>query len=185
MNGYELCKKLKNDYQTSHIMIILLTAKEKGEKEILAYKSGADLYLNKPFSFELLDQRIWNLIIHNHNLKLKYQTSNDLTPEEFTNSNPDEQFLRKILDLINKNMHKSDLDINFFVDKVGASRSSIYRKMKAITGQSINEFIQNERIKKASKLLLSSNKNISEIAYETGFNDPYYFSRIFRKSKKI
>lgn len=185
MNGYELCNKIKNDFSTSHILIILLTAHEEAEQKIKAYKSGADAYITKPIDMELLTSRVWNLIINSHNLKLKYQQDLNLAPEELTYSNPDEKLLKLVLETAHEHIRDPKLDVDYFAKKVGLSKSSLYRKMKVITGQSINEFIQTIRLKKAAQLLIESPLTISEIAYETGFTDPYYFSRVFKKQFKV
>ncbi|TRZ42229.1 hybrid sensor histidine kinase/response regulator transcription factor [Robertkochia solimangrovi] len=180
LNGYDLCLRLKNDSYTSHIVVILLTAFEEGREKLKAYKSGADAYITKPVDIELLSSRILNLLIRNRNLKLKYQQNLELTPEEVTHSNPDETLLKMIIQLTNDNLHNNDLDIDFYVTKLGLSKSSIYRKMKAITGQSLKEFIQTYRLKKAALLLIQTEKTIAEIAYDVGFSDPFYFSRSFK-----
>ncbi|RAV28213.1 hybrid sensor histidine kinase/response regulator transcription factor [Sinomicrobium soli] len=181
MDGYELCKKLKNNFMTSHVRIILLTALTEGKQEISGYKSGADAYISKPFNIEQLTSVITNLLIHNQMLKLNFQKSIEDPQSELTHSNPDEQLLSLAVGTVRKHMDDPDFNLEKFASEVGLSKTTLYRKLKAITGQSTNEFILGIRLKQAARLIKNTSKRISEISYEVGFSDPYYFSRAFKK----
>jgi len=185
LNGYELCSKIKNTFTTSHIRIILLTVLSSETDKLIGYKSGADAYVSKPFDMELLISRINNLLKDSYILKQKFKKELDVTPKEITFSNPDEEFLQSIINTVNKHLSDSDFDVDQFAREIGLSKSTLYRKMKSITGLSSNEFVQILRLKNAAQLLKETKLNVSEIAYKTGFSDPYYFSRIFKKNFNI
>lgn len=182
LNGYELCSKIKNTFTTSHIRIILLTVLSSDTDKLVGYKAGADAYVSKPFDIELLISRINNLLKDSYTLKQKFKNELGITSKEITFSNPDEEFLQVIINTINKHLSDPEFDVDKFAREIGLSKSTLYRKMKSITGLSTNEFVQVIRLKKAAQLLKETQLNISEIAYETGFSDPYYFSRIFKKN---
>ena len=182
MNGYELCSKIKNTFTTSHIRVVLLTVLSEDSDKMLGYKSGADAYISKPFDVELLISRINNLIKDSYILKQKFQKDLNVTPKEITFSNPDEELLKVIIDTVNKYVDDANFDVDKFASEIGLSKSTLYRKMKSITGLSTNEFVQIIRLKKAAQLLTETDKSVSEVAYEIGFNDPYYFSRAFKKN---
>ena len=184
-SGYELCSKIKNTFTTSHIRIILLTVLSEDSDKLKGYKSGADAYLSKPFDIELLISRIQNLLKDSYMIKQKFRQDVDLNPEEVTFSNPDEELLKVIIDTVNKNIDDPDFDVDKFARQIGLSKSTLYRKMKTITGLSTNEFVQLLRLKKAAQLLKDSQMSVSEIAYQIGFNDPYYFSRSFKKNFNV
>ncbi|MFC0875610.1 two-component regulator propeller domain-containing protein [Saccharicrinis sp. FJH2] len=185
LNGYELCSKIKNTFTTSHIRIILLTVLSDDTNKLIGYKAGADAYLSKPFDIELLISRINNLLKDSYVLKQKFQKDLNITPKEITFSNPDEELLQVIINTVNEHLNDSEFDVDKFAKEIGLSKSTLYRKMKSITGLSTNEFVQILRLKKAAQLLNETQMSISEIAYETGFSDPYYFSRAFKKNFNV
>jgi ligand-binding sensor domain-containing protein/signal transduction histidine kinase/DNA-binding response OmpR family regulator len=182
LNGYELCSKIKNTFTTSHIRVVLLTVLSEDQDKLIGYKSGADAFISKPFEIELLISRIENLLKDSHVLKQKFQQDLDVTLEEITYSNPDEELLKGIFETVNTHLSDVDFDVNRFAQEIGLSKSTLYRKMKSITGLSANKFVQVVRLKKAARLLKETEMGISEIAYEVGFNDPYYFSRAFKEN---
>ena len=182
MNGYELCKKIKNTFTTSDIRVILLTILSEDKEKLIGYKSGADAYIAKPFEIELLTSRIENLLKDSFTLKQKFQKDIDMPLEEITYSNPDEELLRMIFETVNNHISDIDFDVNRFAQQIGLSKSTLYRKMKSITGLSANKFVQVVRLKRAAQLLRDTNMSVSEIAYDVGFNDPYYFSRAFKEN---
>jgi len=181
LDGIELCKKLKTEIQTSHIPIILLTALTSLEYEIEGIETGADAFISKPFSIELLDVHIKNLIESRKNLMKRFELDICLKPKDITINSIDKDFLEQSMDIIEKYMSKPDFDVQLFVDEIGMSRTVLYRKLKAVTGLSVNEFINTVRLKRAVQLLEQKKLSVSEIAYEVGFSSPKYFSTCFRK----
>ncbi len=182
LNGFELCSKIKNTFTTSHIRVVLLTVLSEDSDKLTGYKSGADAYISKPFDIELLISRIKNLLKDSYILKQKFQKDPSLTHKEITFSNPDEKLLSNIIETVQKHMGDPDFDVDQFAKEIGLSKSTLYRKMKSITGLPINEFVQILRLKRAAELLKDTEMTISEIAFKIGFNDPYYFSRAFKKN---
>ncbi len=182
MNGYELCKKIKNTFTTSDIRVILLTILSENNEKLIGYKSGADAYIAKPFDIELLVSRIENLLRDSFSLKQKFQKNLDMPLKEITYSNPDEELLKMIYETVNNHISDIDFDVNKFAQEIGLSKSTLYRKMKVITGLSANKFVQVIRLKRAAQLLRDTKLSVSEIAYDVGFNDPYYFSRAFKEN---
>lgn len=181
INGFELCQKIKNNIELSHIKVILLTALSERDFKTAGYKSGADAYISKPFSFEYLRIRIQNLLRDAFILQENYKTSSEVTTKQLTTSSPDELFLEKAIHFINQELDNLELDTEMLMNEMGMSQSSLYRKLKAISGQSPNSFIQNVRLKCAAEMLLQGKKNVSEVAYSVGFSDPYYFSKCFKR----
>jgi signal transduction histidine kinase/AraC-like DNA-binding protein len=181
MSGYELCQTLKGDINTSHIRVILMTVLSETSYRYSGYKSGADAYITKPFELSLLELRIKNLLYNSYEAKQKYRVDIDLSNVEVTHSDSDEELLNKAVNIVFKNLSDPEFDVEKFCSELGMSKASLYRKLRATTGQSINEFIQNIRLKYAARILIETDKTISEIAYEVGFSDPYYFSRAFKK----
>ncbi len=181
MDGIELCKELKTDERTNHIPLIFLTAKSTIEARLEGYKTGADDYIPKPFDPDLLVVRIKNLINSRELLKEKFKKEFLLQPREVILESADDKFLAKALEIVEDHISDSTFDVRNFVSEIGMSRSVLYRKLEAVTGQSANEFIRNIRLKRAAQLLSQNKLNVSEISYEVGFNDPQYFSKCFSK----
>ncbi|MDR0811164.1 MAG: response regulator, partial [Paludibacter sp.] len=186
MDGIELCRAVKEDIRTSHIPVILLTAKDAIQDKEEGYESGADSYLTKPFSAKLLHSRINNLLESRRKLAQQIaENMHELKPDE--NSKPvkmsalDEKFLIKITELVEANLDSDKLDISFIVEKIKMSHATFYRKIKGLTGITANEFIRKIRLKNSMQLLMSGAYNISEVAYMTGFNDIDYFRECFKK----
>jgi DNA-binding response OmpR family regulator len=181
MDGLEFCKKVKSSPEISHIPVILMTALASVENKITGYKVGADDYITKPFEPELLKIRVRNIL---ENIKIgKKQFVSDInaTVKELTISKIDEEFLEKVIGLLDENLDNTEFDIESFCKNTGVSSSQLYRKIKNITGHSPNEFIRIHRLKKAAVLIKTTEFNISEIAYKVGFNDALYFSKCFKK----
>ncbi len=179
LNGIELTQKLKTELDTSHIPIVLLTAKSDHEDKLRGIETGADTYLTKPFSTELLTVTVSKLIENRRLLRQKYSQSTEIEPSGITITSVDEQFIRRILEIIDANLDNSALSVEEVSKEIGVSTPQLYRKTKAITGLSPNEFIRTHRIKRAAILLKETGLTISEISYRTGFNNPKYFSRCF------
>lgn len=184
MNGLELCRKLKNTLYTSHIPVVLLTAKGLVEDQIEGLESGADDYIAKPFNMNVLAAKIHTLIENRRKLRSLYFSSTDVTSQEITTNSLDDQFFVKVNEVVERFHVDSAFDVDRFASEMCVSRSQLYKKMKAITDLSANDFINVYRLKKALELLKQGQLQISEIAYQVGFNDPKYFSRIFKKFYK-
>lgn len=181
MNGLELCKNLKEELTTSHIPIILLTARSEDDNWIEGFDAGADDYISKPFNINILKSRIENILKNRARLRGIFKNETDFNPSEIVTNSADEQFLRKALKIVEENYADSNFGVEDFIDKMSVSRSLLHKKLTAIVDQSAGDFITTIRLKKSVALLKSKDINISEIAYQVGFNDPKYFSRIFRK----
>lgn len=189
MNGIELCRKLKADIRTSHIPVILLTAKDSTRDKEEGYESGADSYLTKPFNARLLHVRIHNLMELRNKLAKQINTQakgvafdkKDRKEGTIKLSRLDEEFLAKFTEVIEKNLANKELDISFIKDKMYMSYSTFYRKVKGLTGGSPNDFIRKIRLKKSIQLLLSGSYNVTEVAYMSGFSDVVYFRKCFKE----
>lgn len=180
-NGLEITSILKNDLRTSHIPVILLTAKDAIEHKIEGIQSGADLYITKPFSYLYLYERVKGLIKNREILREHY--SSEVAIDTKAPAPPkqlDKKFLNEVMAVVEKNLSDPELNANIIAYSLGMSRVQVYRKMKALLGYSVNDYVTNARLKKARHLLLHSEKNISEIAYEVGFSSPAYFSTAFK-----
>lgn len=181
MNGIELCAKIKTNILTSHIPVILLTAKTSEESQKSGYTTGADAYITKPFDTNLLEVRVNNILKSRKSLIEKFKIDTILEPKELTATSADEVFLQKAIDLIEQNMTNTEYTINDFISEMNMSRSVLYRKLKALTDQSITEFIRTIKLKRAAQLILKSQLSISEIAFDLGFNDLKHFRISFQK----
>ncbi len=180
-NGIELTKTLKTDERTSHIPIILLTAKVGKENEMEGAKIGADAYVTKPFNPDLLQVKVDNLLQIRANLQKRYSQEVILTATDIVINDVDVSFLKKIQEILDTNITDSNFSITQFCEIVGMSRMQLHRKIKALFGLSASKFIRMERLKLAAKLLKKSNTTISEVGYAVGFNDHAYFSKCFKK----
>ncbi len=181
MDGFEFCKTLKNDERISHIPVVLLTALSDSENQIKGYKLGADGYLTKPFDPSLLKTRIENIIKARIDLKEKFSGDVESNVDVLTHSPIDEEFMNKLTQIIEENISDTNLAGNFLCSELGISSSTLYRRVKELTDLSPNEFVRTIRLKKAVQLLKSKRNNVSEVSDMVGFNDPYYFSRCFKK----
>ncbi|GGZ25185.1 hybrid sensor histidine kinase/response regulator [Echinicola pacifica] len=180
MDGIEFCQALKSNIRTSHIPVILLTAKTSENYQKSGFKTGADAYITKPFDMEILGLRIANLIDSRRRLIEKFKQELILQPKEVTASSADEEFLARAIEVMEEHMRNADFNAAGFVTEMGMSRSVVYRKLKDLTDQSISEFIRTIRLKRAAQLLQQTDMTISEIAFELGFNDLKYFRESFK-----
>lgn len=181
VDGIELCGKLKKDERTSHIPIILLTARIAESQILEGLETGADDYIIKPFNTALLKARAQNLIKSRRLLREQFQKQPQFTSSVVTPTSIDQEFISKVLNIINKNIPNSEFDAFQFASDIGMSRSQLYRKLQALTGFSVNELIRNCRLKKAAELLITKKYNVTETASNVGFNDLTYFIRCFSK----
>ena len=185
MNGCELCKSVKSDSALSHIPVILLTAANGTETRIETLEAGADGYIEKPFSMELLRSNIANLF-KNKEISYRQFMNKPLTHySSVTVSKVDQAYMDKVHDFIMKHIAETDLNIENLTLQLGTSKSSLYRKLKANTGLSINEYIRLCRLKQAAELLASQKYKINEVAFMTGFSSPSYFATCFQKQFNI
>ncbi|MEI8224399.1 MAG: two-component regulator propeller domain-containing protein [Bacteroidota bacterium] len=181
MDGLELCTRIKENILTSHIPVLLLTARTSVENWIEGLESGADDYIPKPFNLSILKAKIASTIENRRKLRNLFLTNSSIDPKEIVTTTADEQFLRKSMEIVEAHYSDSEFSVEMFVEKMAVSRSLLHKKLSAIIDQSAGEFITHVRLKKSAELLKSGNGNISEIAYQVGFNDPKYFSRCFKK----
>ena len=180
MDGIELVSKLKKDPRTNHIPIILLTARGTFNHQVEGLETGADDYLTKPFNINLLSVKIKNHLATRENLKEKYSRMVKLQPNEIVVQDPDEQFLQKLMRILEDNVNDSEFNVSSLVREIGMSRPVLFRKAKMLTGFSVIDLLRDVRLKKAEMLLKQKKLTISEIAFAVGFNDPKYFSKAFR-----
>jgi signal transduction histidine kinase/DNA-binding response OmpR family regulator len=185
MDGIELCNQIKTNVITSHIPVVLLTAKSSQETQHSGYRLGADLYITKPFDINILELRIANLLKLRKRFADKFKKDIILEPKELTFTSTDELFLKNVIDIVNKNLTNPNFNMNELIDQMGVSRSVLYRKLKAITGQSASEFIKNMKLKRAAQLIMKSNMNISEIAFELGYSDLKHFRKSFKEKFNV
>jgi DNA-binding response OmpR family regulator/anti-sigma regulatory factor (Ser/Thr protein kinase) len=181
VDGFELCATIKKDERTSHIPVILLTARSTGESKIEGLEMGADDYIIKPFEMKELLVRMRNLIEQRRRLRQRFNHQNGLKPEEIAVTSLDERLLKKALAIIEENMGDPDFSVAQFVHKIGMSRVQLHRKIHSLTGQSTSEFIRVVRLNRAAQLLKQQHDSITQIAYLVGFNSSSYFSRAFYK----
>jgi len=181
MNGTEICRKLKSDEKTSHIPVILLTAKTSAESELEGIETGADDYITKPFNMGILEAKIKNLIDIRKTLVKRFSAQVLLMPSEIPVSNREKMFLEKSIKIIEDNMESPFFDVNRLATEIGMSRMQLYRKFKSISNQSVNDFIRTIRLKRAAQYLAQNELNISEIAVKTGFQNASYFSKCFEE----
>lgn len=180
MDGFEFCKTIKTDSTTSHIPLLMLTAKATIENRIEGLENGADAYMVKPFDLKLLKLRLSQLIQSRQLIFDKYFGAISGTEDQANYSSIDKEFIQKLLAYINENIGNSNLGVEDLASHLNLSRSQLYRKVKALTGKTISEFIRKIRLERAKKILESGNKNISEACYSVGFASPSYFSKCFK-----
>ncbi len=180
-DGFQLCRELKVAESTSHIPVILLTAKAEREDRLEGLETGADDYLIKPFDSQELLIRIRNLIDQRQRLRDRFSESIKIEASEITVSSMDARFLQKAIDLVDEHLEDDAFSVEVFSDKIGLSRRQFYQKIKSITGLTPTEFVLNIRLKRAALLISEKAGSISEIAYSVGFNNLSYFARAFKK----
>lgn len=181
MDGFALTQMLKGDILTSHIPIVILTAKGYDEHHLQGIQCGADAYLTKPFSMQLLLSYIRNILESGERLKAKYRQKLVIEPSNITVNNVDQEFLEKMLAVMNEQMGNPEFDVQELCDVMNVSYRTMARKIKALTDMTTTEFIRLLRLKHAARLLKESDQSVFEISQMSGFNDPAYFSRCFQK----
>lgn len=181
MDGVTLCERIKSNIQTSHIPVILLTARTSDEDKTHGYKVGADSYITKPFNFNMLLIRILKLIELQEKRRLTFHKNIEVTPSSITITSLDEKLVQKALCCVEQNMDNTEFSVEQLASDIGMTRMSLYRKLQSLTGQSPVEFIRSIRLKRAAQLLKDTDLTIKEIADMTGFNITRYFTKCFKE----
>jgi signal transduction histidine kinase/ligand-binding sensor domain-containing protein/DNA-binding response OmpR family regulator len=182
LDGVELCERLKSDDRTSHVPIILLTAKTEAESRRAGLEVGADDYLGKPFDLEELEIRMTNLIEQRRKLAERYaRRVAGLAPDAMPVTSADERFLARAREVVDEHLDDPQLDVDTLCREIGLSRAQLHRKLKALTGCSTKEFVRIHRLQRAASLLKGRFGNVTEVAYAVGFQSLSYFSRVFRE----
>ncbi|MDV7137402.1 two-component regulator propeller domain-containing protein [Maribacter sp. TH_r10] len=180
MDGIAFCSTIKQDIKTSHIPVLILSAKAMGDDRVKGIDSGADVYLNKPFEMKVLKSYLNRLIENRQNFMSRFfnDIENIQLPEKTTSI--DRSFINKVLNYINENLEDSHLNVEQLAEDMHLSRSQLYRKIKAMTGITANEFIREIRLEKAKHMLESGSESISEVGFKVGFSSPSYFTKCFK-----
>lgn len=179
MDGLQMCKSIKGDLKTSHIPLLMLSAKAMVKDRLEGIDSGADMYLSKPFELDILKSSLAQLITSRQLMFKKFYSGITKQGKEKTTT-LDNDFIQKILHFINENISEPELTVELLSSKIYLSRSQLYRKIKTLTGVSVNEFIRNVRLEKAKQLIEQGNNNINEISYKVGFTSPSYFAKCYK-----
>ena len=186
MDGFEMCKLIKTEFETCHIPIILLTARTLEDDRVVGYDSGADGYISKPFVTSVLKSRIKNLLEAKNRLRKKFSEIGGVLPSsEVTSNNIDEAFLDKATKIIMDNISNVDFKQENLLEEMGIGKSQLYRKITSLTGQNPSYFIRSIRLKYASQLLKQKSNSIKEVTYLAGFNSTAYFSKTFKELFKV
>ena len=180
MNGIELCKKIKSDTRTKHTPVILLTALAGEEKHLQGLEIGASDYMTKPFNSEILTSRIRNILNQQNILKKTLVRHVEAKPSDVKLESPDEKFMQQALVVIERNLSNPEFSVEDLSRELFISRVAMYKRIFTLTGKSPLDFIRSMRLKRAAQLLEKSDLTVAEIAYEVGFNNPKYFSRLFK-----
>ena len=182
MNGYELCKQIKEDLEISHIPVILLTARNDEESQLYGYKNGADAYITKPFEVSMLYAIVCSQLHNRERMRTRYTDIGPLPlPKEGTFSSADEEFLNRLNQIITEHLDNEQLGIPFICNKIGISRASLYNKLKALTDMGANDYITKIRMERAIWLILHTELSVNDIADKTGFSTARYFSTVFKQ----
>jgi signal transduction histidine kinase/CheY-like chemotaxis protein/AraC-like DNA-binding protein len=181
MNGFELCKQIKENLSTSHIPVILLTAYALDEQRATGFESGADAYIPKPFNEQLLMIRVRKLVENREKVKEYFQKNLTFGERKENVAEIDKSFIKKFRNLIEEKLIDSDLNVDEIGKNLGLSRVQLYRKIKSLTNYAPNELVRIIRLKAAEQMIITSEKTVSEIAYDTGFSSPSYFTKCFKE----
>ncbi|MEJ2614232.1 MAG: two-component regulator propeller domain-containing protein [Ignavibacteriaceae bacterium] len=181
MDGNEFCHRIKTNWETSHIPVILLTAKASSEDKIEGLEMGADDYLTKPFDSKELFIRVKNLLKQRARLKEKFSREIKITADNLTATSTDCEFLNKAFKIVEKKISDAEFDSEAFAKEMFVSRSQLHRKLMALTGCPPGEFVRSFRLKRAAQMILDNRLSITQIAFEVGFSSPSHFTKVFRK----
>lgn len=180
MDGYELCKKIREDMRTSHIPIILISAKSSDQNKYLGLDAGADDYIEKPFNIDLLSLKITKIIEKQRKIQQSFHQKIEISPSKIEITSMDEKFVKKAVEVVELNIANADFLVEDLCKEMAMSRVYFYKKILALTGKTPSEFIRFIRLKRAAELLQKSQMFVNEVAYQVGFNDPKYFRKYFK-----
>ncbi|MFA9370198.1 MAG: two-component regulator propeller domain-containing protein [Labilibaculum antarcticum] len=180
MDGLEVTRRLKDNFETSHIPIILLTAMSSDTIKLQGSECGADEYIMKPFSFKYLLSRVYSLIDQRERLKKRFSVDIDVKKGLLSQGNKDQVFYDLINEIIDKHLAEASFTVTEFTELAGQTRTIFYKKVKGLTGHSPNELIKIKRMKRAAELIVEDKYNISEVSWQVGIEDPFYFSKCFK-----
>ncbi|OKL41863.1 hypothetical protein A3841_07540 [Pontibacter flavimaris] len=181
MDGIEFCSRLKSDIRTSHIPVILLTARTSPDAKFDGLETGADDYITKPFDARELKIKVRNLVQSQKKLRERFASESFIKPSDITITSMDEKLLEKALQIVEENISNENFDIATFCEELGVSRTMLFTKIKAWTNLTPNDFILTMRMKRAAQLLEQNKLNISQVGFEVGFKNPKYFSKCFQR----
>ena len=181
MDGFEFTQKVKSNIEFSHIPVILLTAKVTEQSKVQGYELGADAYIEKPFSIEVLLARIENLLQGRKNLRETFNKNPFIGATSVALTKSDEKFIKKLNRLVQDNISESEFNVENMAEHFNMSRASFYRKVKGVLDLTPNEYLRVERLKKAAQLLKESDNKVNEVCYMVGFNSPSYFAKCFQQ----
>lgn len=179
MNGWECCRRLKDEWQTSHIPVMMLTACTLNDQRMVSFDCGADAYIDKPFSPEVFRVRLRNLIANRRRLQLAFGDRTSIAKADV--SDIDKSFAERFSTMVEQNIKNPDFTVEDMATKMGIGRTQLYRKMKSLTGLSPIELLRVARLKKAAELLHRTDMSVSQVTYETGFSSPSYFTKCFKE----
>lgn len=179
ISGIELCRAIKTDDRTSHIPVILLTARASKESQLLGLETGADDYIVKPFSFELLKQKLLNIMASRERMRALLREKIEVRPGELSAASRDQDFIARAIQIAEQNLENEKLGVDFMADALGMGRTNLYKKFRALTDMSINDFIKTIRIRRAAQYLDNTNLTIEEIMYKVGYRDRTHFNQQF------
>ena len=186
LDGFEVCRRIRADFKTSHIPVIVLSGQGNiDDTRARAIESGANMFLDKPVDMDFLLKQVRNLLKTREQLREFYSKKFVVEPSKLTITSMDENLLNRAMSYIEKNMDNNDYDVNEFVSDMAIGRTILYRKIKDITGMSIKEFIMDMRLKRAAQLLKDSDLNVFEVSVMTGFINPKYFSVCFKRRYEL
>lgn len=185
MDGLELCRKLKNDLNVSHIPFIMLTARDSTEDRIECYNAGADGYISKPFELKVLEARISNFLQNREKRQNEFRNNPVISNNKLDMSKIDHEFIKKLVTVIETTIEDPNFDIQRLASEVNMSKSSLYRKVKLLTGLSPVEFVRNTKLKYAARLLLEPGASIVEVADKSGFSNSKYFATCFKEEFEL
>ncbi|GGI50729.1 hybrid sensor histidine kinase/response regulator [Mucilaginibacter galii] len=185
MDGMELCRHIKTDERLNHIPVVMLTARANLIHQLSGFEHGADAYITKPFSLQMLLLQVGNILASKLAIRQKFSREYLMQPQKSNLLSPDEKFLGKLMSLIEKHMDNSEFGVTELIDEIGMSKNVLYKKVQALTNLSVADFIKSIRLQKAAQLLESNKLSIAEVAFAVGFNDRKYFSKEFKKQYNL
>jgi len=181
MDGIQFCKALKHDIETSHIPVLMLTARTALASQVEGLDSGADYYFSKPLNMELLLLTVRNRFEQAARLKQRYARESNIEAMELVHSEKDKEFMTRLLEVIDTQLVNPDFDIEYLCQEMGMSRTSLYQKIKNISQQSIGDFIRTIRLKRAVQIMTHEDVSLTEVMYRIGIQTQSYFTKAFKK----